>query len=69
VKRVTDKIRSAGGPLIKDCEIGWEMGSRGAQNCFWGNIGICAELRREFNWGNLNLGVFWVYGRGPTWTH
>jgi hypothetical protein len=26
VKRVTNKIRSVGGPLIKDCEIGWEMG-------------------------------------------
>jgi hypothetical protein len=35
-----------------------EIGSRGALFVFGGIMGICAELRREYNWGNLNWGFF-----------
>jgi hypothetical protein len=28
-----------------------KIGSRAAQKCFWGNVGFCAELRREYDLG------------------
>jgi hypothetical protein len=35
-----------------------EIGSRGELFVFGGIMGIYAELRREYNWGNLNWGFF-----------
>jgi hypothetical protein len=40
-------------------------GSRGDGNCFGGILGFCAELRREFFWGNLGLMFFGGFGSGP----
>jgi hypothetical protein len=42
-----------------------EIGSRGEVLCFGGILGIHAELRREFNWGNWNLVVFGLLGGSP----
>jgi hypothetical protein len=35
-----------------------EIGSRGGVLCFGGIQRFYAELRREFLWGNFNLGLF-----------
>jgi hypothetical protein len=35
-----------------------EIGSRDGLLCFGGILGVYAELRREFYWGNLNLVFF-----------
>jgi hypothetical protein len=35
-----------------------KIGSRAALLCFGGISGFCAELRREFIWGNLDLTFF-----------
>jgi hypothetical protein len=48
-KRVTYKIRSARGPLIKDCEKGLKKGSNG------GVLGIFGRL--EFFGGKFREGV------------
>jgi hypothetical protein len=46
-----------------------EIGSRDGEIVFGGILGICAELRRKFKWGNWKLGFFedllWV-PRGVT---
>jgi hypothetical protein len=42
-----------------------EIGSRGACLCIGGISGFCAELRREMEWGNLNLMVFGILGGNP----
>jgi hypothetical protein len=42
-----------------------KIGSRVGVFVFGGIYGFCAELRREFVWGNLNLGFFGVLGVGP----
>jgi hypothetical protein len=42
-----------------------EIGSRGALLCFGGILGIYADLRREFNLGNLSLGVLGNLGGVP----
>jgi hypothetical protein len=91
-KRMTIKIRSGCGPLIRDYEkwlnCGWlggnwiefgnfgfggigrrrgahvnplKIGSRDGQNCFWGNVRFCAELRRNWGWEMLGwLGMVGV---------
>jgi hypothetical protein len=38
-----------------------EIGSRGVLLCFGGILGIYADLRREFNLGNLSLGVLRIW--------
>jgi hypothetical protein len=43
-----------------------KIGSRGACFCFWGNLGIYADLRRELGWGNWDLGNF---GELRRWAH
>jgi hypothetical protein len=35
-----------------------KIGSRDGEIIFGGILGICAELRRKFEWGNWNLGFF-----------
>jgi hypothetical protein len=35
-----------------------EIGSRDGVLCFGGIMGFYAELRREFKWGNFDLGFF-----------
>jgi hypothetical protein len=42
-----------------------KIGSRVGLFLHRGNIGFYAELRREFYWGNLNLGIFGGFGSGP----
>jgi hypothetical protein len=42
-----------------------KIGSRDGLLCFGGIWGVYAELRREFGWGNLNLGFFWVLVGSP----
>jgi hypothetical protein len=42
-----------------------KIGSRVGLFCFGGILGIHAELRREFIWGNLRLGFFGVLGGVP----
>jgi hypothetical protein len=37
-----------------------KIGSRAGLYCFGGIWGPHADLRREFEWGNFNLGFFWV---------
>jgi hypothetical protein len=37
-----------------------KIGSRGALLCFGGILGNHADLRRDFNWRNLDLGFFEV---------
>jgi hypothetical protein len=37
-----------------------KRGSRDGVFCFGGIWGVYAELRRDFNWGNLKLGFFGV---------
>jgi hypothetical protein len=41
-----------------------EIGSRDEVYCFWGNIGIYAELRRELKGGLGNVLVLGGFGRG-----
>jgi hypothetical protein len=42
-----------------------KIGSRDGQKCFGGILGFYAELRREYNWGNLDWGFFGVLFRSP----
>jgi hypothetical protein len=42
-----------------------EIGSRAALFCFGGILGSYADLRREFEWGNLKLGFFEGLGVVP----
>jgi hypothetical protein len=36
-----------------------KIGSRDGVLCFGGILEFHADLRRECNWGNLNLTIFW----------
>jgi hypothetical protein len=45
-----------------------KIGSRVGVFCFGGILEFCAELRREFKWGNLNLMVFRFLGGCPRGT-
>jgi hypothetical protein len=42
-----------------------KIGSRAALFCFGGILGSYADLRRDFEWGNLKLGNFEGLGVGP----
>jgi hypothetical protein len=42
-----------------------KIGSRAGQKCFGGILGFYAELRRDWEWGNLNLGFFEDLFGGP----
>jgi hypothetical protein len=42
-----------------------EIGSRVGVYCFGGNLGIYADLRREFIWRNLKLVFFEVLAVDP----
>jgi hypothetical protein len=42
-------------------------GSRGTQLCFWGNLEIYADLRRELGWRLLGFGGFRCFGRWLAW--
>jgi hypothetical protein len=42
-----------------------EIGSRGEVLCFWGNVGFCAVLRREWVGGFGKLEIFGILGGDP----
>jgi hypothetical protein len=42
-----------------------KIGSRDGQKCFGGILGFYAELRRDLDWGNLELGFFEDLFGGP----
>jgi hypothetical protein len=42
-----------------------KIGSRAGEICFGGIYVFHADLRRDFIWGNLNWGFFWVLGVSP----
>jgi hypothetical protein len=42
-----------------------KIGSRDGQKCFGGIMGFHADLRREYFWGNLDLGFLGVLLVGP----
>jgi hypothetical protein len=42
-----------------------KIGSRVGGICFGGILAFYAELRREYNWGNLDWGFFGVVGGNP----
>jgi hypothetical protein len=44
-----------------------KIGSRVGGLCFGGILGIYAELRREFGWGNLDLVNLGFLSSGLTW--
>jgi hypothetical protein len=45
-----------------------KIGSRDGEFCLGGILGICADLRREINWRNLDLGFLKVLVGGPRGT-
>jgi hypothetical protein len=45
-----------------------KIGSRDGQKCFGGILAFYAELRRDLDWGNLNLGFFEDLFGGPRGT-
>jgi hypothetical protein len=44
-----------------------EIGSRGGQKCFWGNLGFYAELRRELVVGFGDVSILVGFGGISTW--